>query len=54
MKKILFLFLIYFPILSQDYKIPPDVIRTLIEADPQPSISLTKSGDIGLVLNRNG
>ena len=50
MKKILFLLLIYFPLLSQDYKIPPDVIRSLIEADPQPTISLTKDGDLGLVL----
>ena len=54
MKKILFLLLIYFPLLSQDYKIPPDVIRSLIEADPQPTISLTKDGDLGLVLNRDG
>ena len=54
MKKILFLLLIYFPLLSQDYKIPPDVIRSLIEADPQPTISLTKDGDLGLVLNREG
>ena len=54
MKKTLFLLLIYFPLLSQDYKIPPDVIRSLIEADPQPTISLTKDGDLGLVLNRDG
>jgi len=54
MKKLLFLLLIYFPLLSQDYKIPPDVIRSLIEADPQPNISLTKDGDLGLVLNRDG
>ncbi|MFL2996478.1 MAG: prolyl oligopeptidase family serine peptidase [Cytophagales bacterium] len=54
MKKILFLLLIYFPLLSQDYKTPPDVIRSLIEADPQPTISLTKDGDLGLVLNRDG
>lgn len=54
MKKILLLFLTYFPVLSQDYKIPPDVIRSLIEADPQPTINLTKKGNLGLVLNRNG
>ena len=54
MKKTILLLLIYFPLLSQDYKIPPDVIRSLIEADPQPTISLTKDGDLGLVLNRDG
>ena len=54
MKKIILLLLVYFPLLSQDYKIPPDVIRSLIEADPQPTINLTKEGDLGLVLNRDG
>jgi len=54
MKKLLFLLLIYFPVLSQNYKIPPDVIRSLIEADPQPTINLTKEGDLALVLNRDG
>ena len=51
MKKIILLLLVYFPLLSQDYKIPPDVIRSLIEADPQPTINLTKEGDLGLILN---
>ena len=54
MKKLLFFLLIYFPVLSQNYKIPPDVIRSLIEADPQPTINLTKEGDLALVLNRDG
>ena len=54
MKKIILLLLVYFPVLSQDYKVPPDVIRSLIDADPQPTISLTKEGDLGLVLFRDG
>ena len=54
MKKIILLLLAYFPVLSQDYKVPPDVIRSLIDADPQPTISLTKEGDLGLVLFRDG
>ena len=54
MKKIILLLLVYFPLLSQDYKVPPDVIRSLIDADPQPTISLTKEGDLGLVLFRDG
>ena len=44
MKKIILLLLAYFPVLSQDYKVPPDVIRSLIDADPQPTISLTREG----------
>ena len=54
MKKIILLLLAYFLVLSQDYKVPPDVIRSLIDADPQPTISLTKEGDLGLVLFRDG
>ena len=54
MKKIILLLLAYFPVLSQDYKVPPDVIRSLIDADPQPTISLTREGDLALVLFRDG
>ena len=54
MKKIILLLLAYFPVLSQDYKVPPDVIISLIDADPQPTISLTREGDLALVLFRDG
>ena len=54
MKRCFFLLLMYFPVFAQDYKIPPDVITSLIEADPQPSISFNEDGSLGLVLRRDG
>ena len=54
MKRYFFLLLMYFPVFAQDYKIPPDVITSLIEADPQPSISFNEDGSLGLVLRRDG
>lgn len=54
MKRYFFLLLMYFPVFAQDYKIPPNVITSLIEADPQPSISFNEDGSLGLVLRRDG
>ena len=43
-----------FPLFSQEYKVPPEVIKSLIEADPQPIISFNDDGSLGLVLNSEG
>ena len=43
-----------FPVFSQEYKVPPEVIKSLIEADPQPIISFNDDGSLGLVLNSDG
>ena len=44
----------YFPVFAQDYKIPPEVITSLIDSDPQPSISFNDDASQGLVLRRDG
>ncbi len=54
MKRYIFLLLMYFPVFAQDYKIPPDVITSLIDSDPQPSISFNDDASLGLVLRRDG
>ena len=54
MKRVFFLLLMYFPVFAQDYKIPPDAIKSLIDADPQPTISFNEHGSLGLVLRRDG
>ena len=38
MKKIFFFLIICFPLFSQEYKKPPEVISSMIEAEPQPAI----------------
>lgn len=55
MKKLILIFiLLNFNLFSQDYKIPPDVIRNMIEADPQPTLNLNNRGTSGLILKRDG
>ena len=54
MKKLTILLLMCFPVFSQEYKVPPEVIKSLIEADPQPIISFNDDGSLGLVLNSDG
>ena len=44
----------YFPVFAQDYKIPPEVITSLIDSDPQPSTSFNDDASLGLVLRRDG
>ena len=54
MKKIILFLLIYFPLQSQEYKTPPEVITSLIEADPQPTLNLNNKGNLALILMRDG
>ena len=53
-KIILLFFVISSSLFSQEYKIPPDVIKSLIDANPQPSLNLNNNGTFGLILNRDG
>ena len=55
MKKLFLFFIsISYSLFSQEYKIPPEVIRTLVESDPQPSLNLNDKGTLGLILRRDG
>ena len=55
MRKIILLFFVLNSSLySQEYKIPPDVIKSLIDANPPPSLNLNNQGTFGLILNRDG
>ena len=55
MRKIILLFFVLNSTLySQEYKIPPDVIKSLIDANPPPSLNLNNQGTFGLILNRDG
>ena len=53
-KIILFFFVLNSSLYSQEYKIPPDVIKSLIDANPPPSLNLNNQGTFGLILNRDG
>tara|TARA_B100000614_G_scaffold66654_1_gene59058 strand:+ start:1090 stop:3501 length:2412 start_codon:yes stop_codon:yes gene_type:complete len=54
MKKIILLLFISIPLFSQEYKKPPEVISSMIEADPQPNLSFNNKGDYALVMVRDG
>ena len=55
MKKILLLIVsINYSLFSQEYKIPPEVIKNLVEADPQPTLNLNNKGTLGLIIKRDG
>ena len=54
MKKIIILLFISIPLFSQEYKKPPEVISSMIEADPQPNLSFNNKGDYALVMIRDG
>ena len=55
MKKLLLFFISISNILfSQEYKVPPEVIKTLVESDPQPSLNLNNNGTLGLIIRRDG
>ena len=54
MKKIIILLFISIPLFSQEYKKPPEVISSMIEADPQPNLSFNNKGDYALVMVRDG
>ena len=53
-KLILFFISISYSLISQEYKIPPEVIKNLVEADPQPSLNLNNKGTLGVILRRDG
>ena len=53
-KLILFFISISYSLISQEYKIPPEVIKNLVEADPQPSLNLNNKGTLGIILRRDG
>ena len=47
MKKLFLFFIsISYSLFSQEYKIPPEVIRTLVESDPQPSLNLNDNNEL--------
>ena len=54
MKKTILLLFLSIQLLSQEYKIPPEVISSMIEADPQPNLSFNNKGDMALVMKRDG
>ena len=54
MKKTILLLFLSIPLLSQEYKKPPEVISSLIEAEPQPNLSFNNKGDMALVMKRDG
>ena len=54
MKKTILLLFLSIPLLSQEYKTPPEVISSMIEADPQPNLSFNNKGDMALVMKRDG
>ncbi len=54
MKKIILLLFISVPLFSQEYKKPPEVISSMIEADPQPNLSFNNKGDYALVMVEMG
>ena len=54
MKKIFFFLIICFPLFSQEYKKPPEVISSMIEAEPQPTLNFNNNGDLALMLRRDG
>ena len=55
MKKLFLFFISISNILfSQEYKVPPEVIKTLVESDPQPSLNLNNNGTLGLIIRRDG
>ena len=39
---------------SQEYKKPPEVISSMIEAEPQPTLNFNNNGDLALMLRRDG
>ena len=54
MKKIFFFLILCFPLFSQEYKKPPEVISSMIEAEPQPTLNFNNNGDLALMLRRDG
>ena len=55
MKKLFLLFITISNFLfSQEYKTPPEVIKNLVEADPQPNVNFNDKGTLGLILRRDG
>ena len=53
MKKIFFFLIISFPVFSQEYKKPPEVISSMIEAEPQPTLNFNNNGELALMLRRD-
>ena len=51
MKKIFFFLIICFPLFSQEYKKPPEVISSMIEAEPQPTLNFNNNGDLDNIIS---